>query len=250
MENGYIKLNRALKNWRYAAKPNYVALWVHLLLKANHKDKEWNDIVVHRGELVTSLESLSKDTGISKQTIRTIISKLDGQEITYKSTNKYTLISIVKYDEYQSNGVETNTQTNNQLTNNQQTTNKQLTTNKNIKNEKNDKNINNIYVCPELSHESSAPTEQPKYKIPLKEKNTYHPIFQSDLDHYQEYYPTLNVEQQIRSMVMWSESNPSNRKTKSGIKAFITRWLNKEHNKLGYYTSNDKKGDSIFYDTN
>lgn len=128
----YIKLDRALNGWRYKTMPNYVALWVHLLVNANYKDKEWQDIIVRRGQFVTSIESLSKGTGISRQTVRTILNKLNGQELTCKSTNKYTLITIVKYDYYQSEDDETNTQTNNQLTNNQQTTNKQLTTTKEV----------------------------------------------------------------------------------------------------------------------
>lgn len=141
MNNGYIKLDRALFDWRYATKPNYVALWIHILLKANHKSKEWENITIQRGQLVTSLESLSKGTGISVQTVRTILKRLNGEELTYKSTNRYTLITILKYDEYQSSDDDTNKQINNQLTNNQQTTNKQLTTNNNVKKDKNDKNI-------------------------------------------------------------------------------------------------------------
>lgn len=146
---GYIKLDRAIENWRYKTKPNYVALWVELLLRANHSAKKWNDIVIERGQFVTSYESLQKGTGLSLQQIRTIFNKLKEEEITIKTTNKYSLITIVNYDKYQGEITTTNKQTNNQedeiLTNNQQTTNKQLTTNKNNKNKKNEKNNKYIY---------------------------------------------------------------------------------------------------------
>lgn len=150
MNKGFIKLDRALENWRYAKKPNYVALWVHLLLQANHSDSYWNDIVIKRGQFVTSLDKLQKGTGLSLQQIRSIFNKLNGEEITIKTTNKYTLITIVNYDKYQSNGKSTNKQTNKQnitnLTNNQQTNNKQITTNKNEKNINNEKNIDDIKI--------------------------------------------------------------------------------------------------------
>ena len=55
------------------------------------------------------------------------------EEITIKSTNKYSIITILNYESYQDEEITTNNQTNNQLTNNQQATNKQLTTNKNNK---------------------------------------------------------------------------------------------------------------------
>lgn len=138
MNKGYIKLDRAIENWRFKTKPNYVALWVHLLLEANHQDAMIGDVQIKRGQLLTSLESLKKGTGLSLQQIRTIFNKLNNEEITIKSTNKYTLITIVNYDKYQGGYGKSNKQTNKQkgdfLTINQQTTNKQLTTNKNNKN--------------------------------------------------------------------------------------------------------------------
>ena len=118
-ERGFIKLDRALEEWRYATKPQYVALWVYLLLKANHKDKKVGNVVVERGSLMTSYVSLARGTGLTVQTVRTIIRHLNGEEIIVKSTNKNTLISIVKYDFYQGY----RKQTNKQLTSNQQATN-------------------------------------------------------------------------------------------------------------------------------
>lgn len=139
---GFIKLDRALLNWRYKDKPSYVALWVDLLLKANYEGKMWHEIQLERGQFVTSLDHLSKDTGLSIQSVRTILEKLNNDEIIVKSTNKYTQITILKYSEYQD--------IDKKLTNNQQTTNKQLTinqqtTNNNIRN-KEYKEIKNKYI--------------------------------------------------------------------------------------------------------
>lgn len=167
---GYIKLNRSLQNWRYYKKPNYLALWIHILLEANHQDGKWEDVVIKRGQMVTSIERLSNDTGISVQTVRTILSKLKSEELTIKSTNKYSVITVLKYDEYQGSNSDTNKQTNNQLTNDQQATNNQLTTNKNNKNNKNVKKY--IYKGSERLISAYEDFEEMRRKIkkPLTER--------------------------------------------------------------------------------
>lgn len=121
----WIKLHTKFLEWEWADKANMVSLFVHLLLMANYKDKEWHGITIHRGQLVTSYDKLSQLTGISFQSIRTLLNKLKATgEILVKSTNKYTIITICKYESYQ----DSENETNNQLTNNQQSTNNQLTT--------------------------------------------------------------------------------------------------------------------------
>jgi hypothetical protein len=141
---GWIKLHRKFVEWRWFEKSEAVHLFIYLLLKANHKDNFWQDIEVKRGQLITSFGKISAETKISVQSVRTLLRKFeDSQELTSKSTNKFTLLTICNYECYQGKDEDTNIQTNNQLTNNQQTTNKQLTTNKNDKNEKNENNIPN-----------------------------------------------------------------------------------------------------------
>lgn len=147
MKNGYIKLDRALNNWRYKHKPNYVALWVHLLVNASYLDNVYEGILVKRGQLLTSYSSLVKGTGIPLQKIRTIFNNLKNEEITIKATNKYTIITIINYDFYQSNGGKTTKKTVQEKSKNQQATNKQLTTIKNNNNNKRiDDDIKNIKI--------------------------------------------------------------------------------------------------------
>lgn len=122
-DKGYIKLDRAIENWRYKTKPNYVALWVHILVKANHEDRQVYETLVERGCLLTSLDRLARETGLSVQNVRTILNHLNGEELTIKSTNKNTLIYVNKYNDYQGANKQTNKLSNKQLTNNQQTTN-------------------------------------------------------------------------------------------------------------------------------
>ena len=71
-------------------------------------------------------------------------------------------------------------------------------------------------------------------------KGYNHPIYEDDIKHYQELYPAVNVHQELKLMLGWLESNPTNRKTKNGIKSFITRWLSKKQDKRTIIPSDSK----------
>lgn len=59
---------------------------------------------------------------------------------------------------------------------------------------------------------------------------TFYDVSNKDIEHYKELYPSVNIEQELRFMCGWLESNPTRRKTPVGIKSFITRWLAKVQN--------------------
>jgi len=128
---------RKIEEWEWWDDHNTTRLFIVLVLMANIEDKTWKDQVVPRGSFITSLKHISQKSGLTLQQIRTSLKRLKStQEITIKTTNRFTLIKVNKYDLYHN----ANTQPNNQLTNKQQTNNKQITTTKECKNDKNDKN--------------------------------------------------------------------------------------------------------------
>lgn len=134
MQQGWVKIHRQLLEWEWYDDLNVKVLFFHLLLKANHKPKKYKGKLIEVGQLVTGLEVLANDTGLSIQKIRTAIYKLKStNEITIKSSSKGTVIQIVNYTKYQ---IVTN-----QPTNEQQTSNKPSTTNKNVKNVKNENKL-------------------------------------------------------------------------------------------------------------
>ena len=97
-----------------------VHLFLYLLLKANHENNIWQGVEIKRGQLITGRKILSKDTGISEQSIRTCMNRLKlTNELTIKTTNKYTIITICNYDSYQTVNNNNNQQINQQSTNNQ-----------------------------------------------------------------------------------------------------------------------------------
>ena len=69
-------------------------------------------------------------------------------------------------------------------------------------------------------------------KLPLNDK-TFYTVTKTDVEHYKELYPAVDVEQELRSILGWLEANPRKRKTRSGIKAFVTKWLSKTQNQGG-----------------
>lgn len=58
-------------------------------------------------------------------------------------------------------------------------------------------------------------------------------IVQSDIDEWQDAYPAVDVMQELKKMRLWCKDHPKNRKTKTGVRKFITGWLDREQNRGG-----------------
>lgn len=172
MDQGFITLHRKFLAWEWAGEPNMVSLFVHLLLLANHEAKKWQGIEIGRGQLVSSVQSLSARTGLSVSQIRTGLKRLEMTgEIANKTTNKYSIITICKYDSYQTQTVCNDKQNDKQIANKSQTNRNQIATNNNENN-----NINNNIIT--LSSERVSETDnvakvddKPKAKTKGKTKD-------------------------------------------------------------------------------
>lgn len=148
----WIKLYRKFDEWEWFNISEMVHLFIYLLLNANNSDSEWHGIEIKRGQLITGRKTLNLKTGISEQTLRTCLRRLKStKEITIKSTNKYSIITICKYNNYQPKEKITNQQ----LTSNQPATNQQLTTVKELKEDKNIKKKSKKFNPPLLSEVKS-----------------------------------------------------------------------------------------------
>jgi len=75
---------------------------IHLLVSVNHEDKTWKGQDLKAGQLVTSWENLSKETGLSVKQLRVAMTKLEAsQEVTRYATNKWQVVSLVKWEKLQ-----------------------------------------------------------------------------------------------------------------------------------------------------
>lgn len=100
----YIKLDRNITKWRWYQNPNTFRVWIHLLLTANYEDRGYEDITIHRGELLLNYNKIAVELGMSYQAVRTAVTHLKSTgELTARREGNFSIISIVSYDEYQSN---------------------------------------------------------------------------------------------------------------------------------------------------
>ena len=105
MSGGWICLHRAMVDWEWYDDINVCRLFIHCLLKANHAPNKWRGIVINRGQFWTSLESLSRETGLSVKQIRTCFTKLESTgEVASKGQAKGRMVTISNYDSYQEEG--------------------------------------------------------------------------------------------------------------------------------------------------
>jgi DNA-binding Lrp family transcriptional regulator len=116
---GYIHLYKAIRNWRYAKEPFTRLVFEELLLTANYQDEEFiytdmddkgkeKKILIKRGQVTTSIRQIAESTGISLQSVRTALKKLQStQEIIKHELPKYiqnhlfSLYDIPNYVKYQ-----------------------------------------------------------------------------------------------------------------------------------------------------
>jgi len=138
--SGWIKLHRKLINWEWYSDTNTFRLFVHCLLRANHSDSKWRGHTLKRGQFLTSLPSISKETGLSISQIRTSISNLESTgEIAGLSQSRGRVVTVLNYDSYQ----ESSRLDDSQVAGSSQDDRRLIAADKNVKNDKNEKNDKN-----------------------------------------------------------------------------------------------------------
>lgn len=114
---GWISLYKKFVNWEWYQDTNVKSVFIHLLLLASYEDKKWQGRVVKRGQVIISSGNLASDLKLTRQQVRTALKKLQStDEISVESTNKYLVITIEKYSDYQSALQNNNHQTTNKAT--------------------------------------------------------------------------------------------------------------------------------------
>lgn len=207
MENkGWVKLHRKLLDNPVMGDPDYLAVWVHLLLTACHKETSfiWNGKkkTLKPGQLLTGRKALSKATGVQQSKIYRALSYLESeQQIEQLKTNKYTIISILNWDKYQHEEQKREQQVSNKRATGEQ----QMST---YKNDKKEKNIKNIYI-------SSLEGAKNSVSI-LSEESTILELATSLKT------DAVVVKNEVEKMTDWLKSNGKRYKD---YKAFARNWI-------------------------
>jgi biotin operon repressor len=136
--NGFVKIHRRMMMWEWYTDHITKSVFLHLIISANYEDGRFRGHEVKRGQVVTGRKELADKLSLTQQNIRTALDKLKStSEITIKSTNRFSIITVVNYNTYNDVQPGINHQisqpVNQQSTNSQPTVNQQLTTSKNIR---------------------------------------------------------------------------------------------------------------------
>lgn len=122
--NGYIKLHRKLLNWEWYRDANTTRVFLHLLLIANYGESRYRGVEIHPGQAVIGRRSLSNALGLTEQQVRTALEHLKStNEITIKSTNKFSVVTVVNWSFYQVDCDESTSKSTSKSTNDQPTSN-------------------------------------------------------------------------------------------------------------------------------
>ena len=113
MAANWIKLYREIREWVWYRDSYTLHTWIHLLLSANYKPSMYKGVQIERGQLATTVGRIASQTNISPQRVRTALRRLEAcGELQVQSTNEFSVITICKFESYQSQE-EVNQQTGN-----------------------------------------------------------------------------------------------------------------------------------------
>ena len=120
-DNSWVKLYRKIKYWQYYGDVYVKAVFLHLLIEADHETKMINKIKIERGSTLTSVSALCLGLQMSPKAVKRALKLLaeSGDIIDDVKPNKYRIITVKNYNKYQSVGSQgTNKGTNKGTTNN------------------------------------------------------------------------------------------------------------------------------------
>ena len=161
---GWIKLHRSLKEKAFIKDPEKLALWIHLLMMANHTEREemfaGKPVKCKPGQFTTGRKQLAESTGIDESKIYRILKyfKENEQQIEQQTCNKNSLITIKNWGFYQLEKEDEQ-----QVNNNWTTSEQQVNTLKELKNKRIKKTLSGADApskTPEFNSIENMKTEQ------------------------------------------------------------------------------------------
>ena len=143
---GWIKLHRQLLKSDTFKNDKLLKVWIYCLLKTSHAEHE---ILVGRqkvkllpGQFIYGRKRAAMDLDMPESTLRDYVEILvKSENITVRATNKYSVITLINWDTYQSDEEKDDSRHDSKRTAKGQ----QMDTNKNVKNVKNEKEYLNTF---------------------------------------------------------------------------------------------------------
>lgn len=141
-DQGWISIYRKIQNSFVWTNSDQLKLWLLILMKANHSENKFlfngEELSVSKGQMVTGVNVLASDFNegvkpvnrVAGRTLWRWLKKFEKEQmLSIESTSKYSVITVLNWDEYQQND--------NHLSSSGQSSVKHLSTNNNDNNENN-----------------------------------------------------------------------------------------------------------------
>ena len=218
--SGHITLDRKILEWEWYTNINTKVVFIHLLLQANWKDARWQGKIIKRGQLVTSIPSLCTALELTPREVRTALDHLcTTGEIDRQTTSKYSVITVLNYDLYQSSD--------------RQTTDKRQSNDSLTTANEEEKEINK-YICPDKPDDRKEREEILQYNF-----NALYALYPKKVGKAKafEYYRGW-VSKNGRS-INGSRIHLTNEQMARAINKYVDR-LQKENTDLQYYQGFDR----------
>lgn len=99
----FVKIFDNIEEWRHFKRNNFLQVWILLLMDANYKESyDCYGRKIHVGQVVLSQNRFAERCGITRPTLSNILKSLEESgEITMETKRNYTLVTILKYKNYQ-----------------------------------------------------------------------------------------------------------------------------------------------------
>lgn len=221
-KGGWMKLHYTIKDWQWYKSPHCAHLFVHLILCASYKTQFAPDgTKLERGQLLTSLDALSSQTGLSKQMVRDRLAKFERSgEIALKRTHRHTIITICNFSFYQDEESPENT-----LRTQSEHSENTIQESKDTKESK-DNNLNTPLNPPK----GKARKVKPSFNPTGKEKYLDH-VYLSDkqFEEVRDYYVSHGLDEPdfwvaVRELDTWFENNPGKRAVRTNDAKALKGW--------------------------
>lgn len=106
MSEGWIKVHRSMLNKGWFMKPDYLSVWMYLLMSATHSEYEylWNGttIILKPGQFITTRKKIAVNCNVITSKVHRILKFFENEhQIEQQTTNTSRLISIINWEKYQ-----------------------------------------------------------------------------------------------------------------------------------------------------
>ena len=100
--DSWVKIYRKMMSWEWYKDISCKVIFLHLILNVQHKETHYCGIILKKGQTITTIRKLAKETGLSFQQTRTALTKLQKtNDIFIQKTKSFSIISLNNWQMYQ-----------------------------------------------------------------------------------------------------------------------------------------------------